>query len=236
MTYIIGDVHGEFGSLLKLIKKIPDNANIIFVGDLIDRGRKSKKVIEFVRKNNHKCVLGNHEKMMIEYVKAFEKSYPNLPSMVYYHRWINNGGKETLLSYEIIQIDKYDGKLYCTENDEKFARLLEDVQWLETLPLYIELDNKKNDKPIVISHASMANVWHLRSNQDKQLEFEEYALWNRKNPNEEVEIFNIFGHTIQKKVDITKHYINVDTGCHYVKNGYGKLSAYCIESNSVIDV
>ena len=33
MTYIIGDVHGEFGSLLKLTKKIPDNANIIFVGD-----------------------------------------------------------------------------------------------------------------------------------------------------------------------------------------------------------
>ena len=203
---------------------------------LIDRGRKSNKVIDFVRKNNHQCVLGNHEKMMIEYVKAFEKSYPNLPSMVYYHRWINNGGKETLLSYEIIQIDQHDGKLYCTENDEKFHKLLDDVKWLETLPLYIELDNKKNDKPIVISHASMASVWHLRSSKDNQSEFEEYALWNRKNPNEEVEIFNIFGHTIQKEVDITKHYINVDTGCHYVQNGYGKLSAYCIESNSVIDV
>lgn len=236
MTYIIGDVHGEFGSLVQLIRKIPDNSNIIFVGDLVDRGRKSKEVIDFVRKNNHRCVLGNHEKMMIEYVKAFEKSYPNLPSMVYYHRWINNGGKETLLSYEIIQIDKHDGKLYCTENDKQFHKLLDDVQWLETLPLYIELENRKNDKPIVISHASMASVWHLRSNKDNKSEFEESALWNRKNPKKDVEIFNIFGHTIQKKVDISKHYINVDTGCHYVKDGYGKLSAYCVESNSVIDV
>lgn len=232
MTYIIGDVHGEFGSLLQLRKKLPEDAKLIFVGDLVDRGRKSKEVIELVRKNNHKCVLGNHEKMMIEYVNAFEKSYPNLPSMLYYSRWINNGGKQTLLSYDLIEIDKYDGKLICTENDENFNQLIEDTKWLESLPLYIELENRKSDKPIVISHASMANVWNLRDS-NKSV-FEEQALWNRKNPNEDVEIFNIFGHTIQKEVDTSKHYINVDTGCHYIDLGYGRLSAYCIETNEVI--
>ena len=236
MTYIIGDVHGEFGSLLQLTRKIPDNSNIIFVGDLIDRGRKSKEVISFVRKNNHRCVLGNHEKMMIEYVNAFKKSYPNLPSMIYYNRWINSGGKETLLSYEIVEIDKHDGKLYCTESDEKFNELLDDVKWLETLPLYIELNTRKDDKPIVISHATVSDVWQYRNDEEEQKIFEEHALWSRKTPQETTEIFNIFGHTIQKTVDISKHYINVDTGCHYVKNGYGKLSAYCVESNCVISV
>jgi serine/threonine protein phosphatase 1 len=236
MTYIIGDVHGEYGSLLQLTNKLPSDAKLIFVGDLVDRGRKSKEVIEFVRKNNHKCVLGNHEKMMIDYVNSFKKTYPNLPSIMYWHRWINNGGKQTLLSYEIIEIDKYDGKLVCTEDEEKFNQLLNDVKWLESLPLHLKLEQTKDDKPIVISHAPMANVWHFRDDMNNQSIFEEYALWNRINPNEDVEIFNIFGHTIQKEVDLTKHYINVDTGCCYTEEGYGKLSAYCIEENSVISV
>lgn len=236
MTYIIGDVHGEFESLLQLVNKLPVDANLIFVGDLVDRGKKSKEVIEFIRKNRFKVVLGNHEKMMIDYINSFKISYPNLPSMVYWHTWINNGGKQTLFSYDIIKLDKYDGKLYCNEDEEKFQQLCDDVSWLESLPLYIELENKKNDKPIVVSHASMANVWHFRNDKNNKSIFEEYCLWNRINPKEDVEIFNIFGHTVQKEIDISKHFINVDTGCHYNNLGYGKLSSYCIENNNVISV
>lgn len=76
--------------------------------------------------------------------------------------------------------------------------IIDDVLWLGTLPLYLELEALKNDKPIVVSHASMANVWHLRDEKEDVLE--EYALWNRKEPKEDVSIFNIFGHTIQKEV------------------------------------
>ena len=37
---IIGDVHGCFDTLIALIAKLPTDAKIIFVGDLIDRGPK----------------------------------------------------------------------------------------------------------------------------------------------------------------------------------------------------
>lgn len=234
MTYVIGDVHGEFDCLRRLVEKLPKESKLIFVGDLVDRGRKSKEVVEFVKNNNFLCVLGNHEKMMIEYVDEFEKTYPNLPCMIYYHRWIHNGGKQTLLSYKVIEVDKSDGKLVYLEDKEKFQRLLDDVKWLKTLPLFIELEFKKNDKPIVISHASMADVWYLKDDVKKQETIEEYALWNRKEPKIDVPIFNIFGHTIQKEVDLTKHFIDVDTGCCYADKGYGKLSAYCIETNQII--
>lgn len=80
----------------------------------------------------------------------------------------------------------------------------------------------------------MANVWHFTDDEKNKEVFIEYALWNRKMLREDVEIFNIFGHTITPKVDTTKHYINVDTGCYYVNEGYRKLSAYCIETNEVI--
>jgi serine/threonine protein phosphatase 1 len=43
--YIIGDIHGEYKILLKLIAKLPKDAKLIFVGDLIDRGLQSREII-----------------------------------------------------------------------------------------------------------------------------------------------------------------------------------------------
>ena len=79
-----------------------------------------------------------------------------------------------------------------------------------------------------------ADVWHLAKDEKRQNEFEEYVLWNRKNPKKDVEIFNIFGHTPTKHIDTSKHFINVDTGCYMKEDGYGKLSAYCIQTNEII--
>ena len=71
MTYIIGDVHGEFGSLLQLVKKLPNDANLIFVGDLVDRGPDSPGVVFFVKKlidnGNAQMVLGNHELNVLQH-------------------------------------------------------------------------------------------------------------------------------------------------------------------------
>jgi len=39
--FVIGDVHGMYHTLLALLNKLPANADIVFVGDLIDRGRYS---------------------------------------------------------------------------------------------------------------------------------------------------------------------------------------------------
>ena len=40
---------------------------------------------------------------------------------------------------------------------------MEHFSWLKKLPMYIELENKKDGKQIVVSHASMADVWELVS-------------------------------------------------------------------------
>jgi serine/threonine protein phosphatase 1 len=68
---VIGDVHGGFDTLIKLIEKLP-NDNICFVGDLIDRGPKSAQVVDFVIENNYDCVLGNHEELMIHSEKYLD--------------------------------------------------------------------------------------------------------------------------------------------------------------------
>ncbi len=79
---VIGDVHGQYDALLELMDKLPQTKDICFVGDLIDRGPKSKEVINFVRDNNYKTVLGNHE--------DFIEDYP---------LWMYNGGGATIKSY-----------------------------------------------------------------------------------------------------------------------------------------
>ena len=49
---VIGDVHGEYNSLLSLLDILPQTDKICFVGDLIDRGPDSKKIIDLIREKN----------------------------------------------------------------------------------------------------------------------------------------------------------------------------------------
>ena len=53
--YIICDVHGCYKTLLALINQFPNkqNSKIVFVGDLIDKGKNTHDVIEFVKNNNY---------------------------------------------------------------------------------------------------------------------------------------------------------------------------------------
>ena len=67
-TYIIGDLQGCFSPLQKLLKKIhyqPDQDQLWFAGDIINRGPQSLECLRFVKKTveNHqgKMVLGNHD-------------------------------------------------------------------------------------------------------------------------------------------------------------------------------
>lgn len=60
----VGDIHGCYDDFMKLLKKVNYSPNdlIIATGDLVDRGEKSKEVIEFFIKNgNALSVMGNHE-------------------------------------------------------------------------------------------------------------------------------------------------------------------------------
>ncbi len=61
---IIGDVHGCFEELMQLLEKIKFDVSsdeLIFLGDLINKGPFSVKVLEFVKEGGHKSILGNHE-------------------------------------------------------------------------------------------------------------------------------------------------------------------------------
>jgi serine/threonine protein phosphatase 1 len=70
----IGDIHGchlEFAELLARIAPVPAD-RVILLGDLINRGPDSNKVIDLARTTGAKSILGNHELRLLEYRRTGE--------------------------------------------------------------------------------------------------------------------------------------------------------------------
>ena len=107
---------------------------------------------------------------------------------------------------------------------------------MQTLPLYIKLDIQHySNVPIIISHAPIGNVWHIKDIKSSYQVFKESVLWNKSQNIKNQNIFNIFGHIPSLAgVNVNKYYVNVDTGCYL--NKHNKLSAYCVETGEVLSV
>ena len=238
MNYcVIGDVHGEYRALLNLIAKTPKGSQLVFVGDLIDRGSESAHVVRFIRKHNLPCVKGNHEVMMIEYGSKFIDDVKNNRNIEQDNIWLKHGGRETLLSYGLISIQKNKISLHPFIAEFIF-QFEDDIEWMKKLPLYLELDTThSSNRKVVVSHSAIAPVWKMKDSEEQKdiKRFHEVVLWGRVKPIDHEAIFNIFGHTPQQySADMKKHYVNIDTGC-YMKTdkGFGILSAYCVETEEV---
>lgn len=89
---IISDIHGCFDTLMSLIDKLPADVEIMFCGDLIDRGPNSKAVVDYAMNNNIMTVMGNHEHLMLFHY-GYNKDYTH-PEI-----WLMNGGLNCLHSF-----------------------------------------------------------------------------------------------------------------------------------------
>ena len=80
-TFIVGDVHGCFDELMLLLKKAqyrPGRHRLIFVGDLVNKGKKSFKLLKWVREHRLKSVIGNHE---LKFIHDVENKLPLTKSL-----------------------------------------------------------------------------------------------------------------------------------------------------------
>ena len=95
--WFIGDIHGEIGLLDRLLEAVLeyDPQEITFLGDYIDRGPHSRKVVDRIMKLEIQkaCLMGNHELMMLN---AIEDSAFGFNPM---ELWYRNGGEATLQSF-----------------------------------------------------------------------------------------------------------------------------------------
>jgi serine/threonine protein phosphatase 1 len=73
----VGDIHGchnEFADLLDLLKPAPGD-RVVLLGDLVNRGPDSRKVIDLARAAGSVSLLGNHELRLLKFRKTGDRKY-----------------------------------------------------------------------------------------------------------------------------------------------------------------
>ncbi|MEW6730008.1 MAG: metallophosphoesterase family protein [Acidobacteriota bacterium] len=96
-TFAIGDVHGQFDALQQLLTMLPidwQQDELVFLGDLVDRGPASRRVLELVQEltsfsTRVRVLRGNHEQVMLD----------SLSSKQSFDQWMRMGGQTTYAEY-----------------------------------------------------------------------------------------------------------------------------------------
>jgi len=201
-TIAIGDIHGcdlALDALLKAIEPSPEDV-IITLGDVVDRGPNSKRVIELLLALARSCryigILGNHEEMMLRVVAEGQPP----------HNWLQYGGVATLDSYG------FGGDLQVIPPDH-VDLLRSFVSFHETPTHFFVHANYEPKKPLDKQSSSMLRWRRL----------DEYL----PGPHTSGKVA-ILGHTADHTGEVfsLKHMICIDTYCH----GGGWLTALDVAS------
>lgn len=202
IIYAIGDVHGRDDLLGELHEHICDHhqhldpeqdAEVIHVGDYIDRGAQSLEVIDRqmsgVGDFKTTCLLGNHEAMLLDCLASDNRKV--------WHTWLSNGGEETLASIGMpLRFGGYDP-------DELRLRLGEErIDWLKSLPL------SRTIAPYHFVHAGIVPGVPIDQQQRKDM------LWIRSRfleSNEDHGYIIVHGHTPADDPVVRANRICVDT-------------------------
>lgn len=216
----IGDVHGMYEKLIKLMDKIrfnPDEDLLIFLGDYIDRGPDPGRCLQYIFAFQQQypdvvvCLMGNHEVMMSSYFMQKRGNYNNL-IVDYAGSWLDNGGLETLK-----QLDEMDA-------DTKEELL----QWVMNLPV------KYQYQDYFFCHAGVDPDVPLAVQNEFDMLWRRQQWWEQYKGEETL----VVGHTpVQKVMKLTgkerrtpkplflaNHVIMCDTGAYM---SGGKLS--CVD-------
>jgi serine/threonine protein phosphatase 1 len=217
--YAIGDVHGCAELLADLHAQIdrreadrpPGRVIEILIGDIVDRGPDSRKVIDMLLKRSKRHVVvvlrGNHEQIMLD---ALDDP-GQLP------RWLRLGGLDTLRSYGVTPAAPFEGdNLIETVKRAREAIPKAHIEFLEQLPIIFRC------RKLTFVHAGVRpgvpvdqqDYGDLMTIREPFLSYEG-----------DLGAYVIHGHTPTHQVDIRPNRMNIDTGAYAT----GRLSGVFIE-------
>ena len=215
--FAISDIHGCFNTFYNLVTDhigLTKSDRLILLGDYIDRGEKSKEVIDFIidlmdSGFNITPLLGNHEAMLLGTCEN--------PDML--PLWLLNSGMATLQSFGIHDISQIERKYYDFFLNLKYYEK-------EGNFLFVHAGfNDYSPDPFSDIHGM---IWDCRTS------YENPELRNK---------IIIHGHRpktpefVEKLISENSKVIPIDTGCVYEKElGYGFLSALDVGEMKLIPV
>jgi len=207
---IIGDIHGRADLLEKMLQRLHQKApkaHKVFVGDYIDRGPSSKEVLgQLVKLTNTTCLLGNHERMMLDFL-----SDPCGKGA----RWLRHGGYETAQSFGLHEQDAEALQKGLSEQIDVGT-----VEWLNSLPLFYKSGS------LYVTHAIPNPNLPIENQSEDTLVWGHPASANKRRVDG---YWVAHGHTIVSAPQISRGRIAIDTGAFATD----RLTAALLDNSSV---
>lgn len=215
--YAVGDIHGRADLLAQKTQRIDaheasnpvENSIRIYLGDYIDRGPASRRVIDHLiaesLRHNSVFLQGNHEALLLAFLAAEDKDVKN--------SWIRNGGLQTATSYGVDPTSLQAAALRAVIPQAHIA-------FFKQLKLSFEIGE------YFFVHAG------VRPGVSFAKQAEEDLLWIRG------EFLNykgsfgkvvVHGHTPVCEPEVRPHRINIDTGAFRS----GRLTCLVLEGNDI---
>ncbi len=220
--YAVGDIHGRLDLLDRLIERIDTEepgAQLIFVGDYIDRGEQSREVLERLmqlaaeRRPTPVFLSGNHEDMCLKFLDDPEKRAPS---------WFRNGGLQTVASFGIGDVPASGRGARVIEVRDALAEAMGQpmILWLRQLPLHWRSGN------VAVVHAGADPFAPVEAQAARVLQWGHPEFGTAPRPDR---LWVAHGHTIVEQAAAAEGRISLDTGAYAT----GRLTAARIAPESV---
>lgn len=206
-VYAVGDIHGRLDLLDRLLEDIAaDDARrdaastqIIFLGDLVDRGPDSAGVVERLLALSRgpaptRFLMGNHEEVFLRVLAGDAKAM---------RFFLRIGGRETVRSYG------FDAAEYAALDFEALAeRLIErvpaaHVAFLSSFEEMIEIGD------YLFVHAGIRPGVHLAAQKTSDLRWIRDDFLDCRDDHGKLVVH---GHSVTDEVDLRSNRIGIDTG------------------------
>ena len=214
-VYAIGDIHGRFDLLLKLLTAIREDTArpaasggpctnvLIYVGDYVDRGPESFEVVDYLIHDPHQgfetvFLKGNHEDLLLRFVD----------DGVLGETWMMNGGVATLRSYGVDAATVVDAPDPLDAARREFAKMLPDSH--RTFFKGLKITHTEGD--YVFVHAGLRPGVAIGKQKEADL------LWIRGeflDSDADFGAMVVHGHSIRPIPDVQANRIGIDTGAFY---------------------
>lgn len=210
--YAVGDIHGQRAMLEDALSLIEGdggpNAQVVFLGDYVDRGPDSAGVLDILARGqeagrNWICLMGNHDRMMRHFLEERPRSDPY---MLVTHNWFHPsiGGRETLASYDL---DVDDGtRLYQVHERAQETVPAHHIRFLDRLLTHHETDD------LLFVHAGIRPGVPLAEQSEDDL------IWIRGEFHDDTRQHPwlvVHGHTPVERATHYGNRVNLDTGAGY---------------------
>ena len=195
--YAIGDIHGRFDLLTRLMDQLDPDIPVICVGDYVDRGEASAEVLRFLlERPDILCLKGNHEDMLLGFLDNPKRNGS---------QWLRYGGLQTLASFGVSGVTETapEDDLKHASDALEAAMGAELISWLRALPMRHQSGN------IFVCHAGADPHTALDDQQDRHMLWghPEFAKKARSDGT-----WVLHGHTIVESPTVQNTRISIDTG------------------------